>query len=95
MKFSIVATLAFATSSLGAAIEPRGRIGVVLMTCPTEGSPVTASQMAIAYSHSCINFYHCEHSVAPILANNEWVGSCINCPGNIPAFSDGCILAPQ
>ncbi|KAG4258001.1 hypothetical protein FPRO04_09139 [Fusarium proliferatum] len=95
MKFSTVATLAFATSSLGAAIEPRGRVGVVLVTCPTEGSPVTASQMAGVYSRACINFWHCEHSVAPIQANNEWVGSCINCPSNIPAASDGCILAPQ
>ncbi|KAF4447822.1 hypothetical protein F53441_8688 [Fusarium austroafricanum] len=95
MKFSTVAILAFASTSFGAAIESRGRYAEVLMTCPTGGSTVGAAAMAGVYSRSCRFFYHCAHSVAPILANNEWIGSCLDCPTDLPEASDGCVLVPQ
>ncbi|KAF4335437.1 hypothetical protein FBEOM_10725 [Fusarium beomiforme] len=97
MKFSAIALLTFVSSSLAAAIERR-TYAEVLYTCPVdrrETIPVTAKQMAAGYSYACIHTFKCEHSVAPILANNEWVGSCLNCPDTIPQAFDGCILVVQ
>ncbi|RBQ71074.1 hypothetical protein FVER14953_14173 [Fusarium verticillioides] len=97
MKFSAIALLTFVSASVGAAIEPRGIIADVLYTCPVSRNfvPVSAAEMAKAYSYACIKTFGCAHSIAPLLSNNEWIGSCLNCPDTIPEASDGCVLVAQ
>ncbi|KAL5610607.1 hypothetical protein FOBRF1_006724 [Fusarium oxysporum] len=96
MKFTaVLAAIALAVPAFAAAIEKR-TIGVVLYTCPLGNAKApTDAQMAKVYSYACINTFHCAHSVAPALADNEWIGSCLNCPNNIPEAYDGCILQRQ
>ncbi|WYZ35056.1 hypothetical protein EsH8_I_001332 [Colletotrichum jinshuiense] len=93
---AIITVIALASSALAVAIEKR-TYDVVLYTCPTAPGvkPVSDADMAKAYSYACIKTFHCAHSIAPALADNEWIGSCLSCPNSIPEAYDGCILAPQ
>ncbi|KAF4414556.1 hypothetical protein FACUT_14185 [Fusarium acutatum] len=97
MKFTaLITSLALASSGLAAAIEKR-TYDVVLYTCPVPAGqpPTPEAEMAKAYSYACIHSFGCQHSVAPVLVDREFIGDCLNCPMNIPQATDGCILVPQ
>ena len=78
-------------------IEARTTVDGIL-TCDSNivSSPITAQRGAAAYTVLCIQSLRCQHSVAPTLAVNEFIGSCIGCPVGISENAIGdCIFVTQ
>ena len=47
------------------------------------------------FTSVCIGFFKCEHSIAPIITGQNYVGGCTNCPINPRAVFGGCLLTPN
>lgn len=93
MKFSAVIVAIAAT--IPTLVE--ANIATALLVCNADliNNP-SAAGGAKLFTDLCINFYKCEHSLAPSFTNNAFTGACLNCPNwsPIPTLG-GCAIIPQ
>jgi hypothetical protein len=54
-------------------------------------TPATEALGATYFSRFCLEVYKCEHSVAPQLASNQYVGGCTGCPQSAFAQAGGIL----
>ncbi|RYO98612.1 hypothetical protein DL764_007034 [Monosporascus ibericus] len=77
-----------------------GTAQTALLTCNTglvtvPGEAATLAEGAKLFTLVCVDFYHCEHSVAPEISNNDFIGACINCPTPFKSAGSafgGCLI---
>ena len=79
------------------ALAPRAGVNY-LLTCDTAAWSPTASDAggAAFFTLVCVKSLKCEHSIAPTISANEYIGSCVNCPAGISADAFGdCLTTPE
>jgi hypothetical protein len=104
MQFAILVTaaLGMAMPALGhpykdSAIEARATVDA-LLTCDVNVGilPATNAIGASLYTSICIHIFHCAHSAAPSIVDNEYIGTCLNCPiGNAEDGFGDCVYVAQ
>lgn len=62
-----------------AQIKARYNVPSASLTCNT--GLINNNDGASLYTFMCIHVYGCQHSIAPQTIDNEFIGSCLNCPG--------------
>ncbi|PVH99326.1 hypothetical protein DM02DRAFT_729266 [Periconia macrospinosa] len=91
----LAAILGLATATIASPVEGSSAIQArtlvdATLTCGT--GITTPNNGAKLYTLLCIQSFGCQHSIAPQQVDNEYVGSCLNCPkGNSESKIGDCV----